>query len=145
MKKFIIRSILVLAVVLLFITLLFTGKGHTLLLDNKSIVMGGLSFEPTGSVTVTVDGKKPVKLAPNERDLVVVKGVWHTIKVATDTTSLEKKFTLPFKDMFIVSIPALFGGNQTWFEDKKTEESEQKPAQTGTEEAVPTGGESLPL
>ena len=145
MKKAIIRTALILAVVVLFVGLLFTGKGHTLLLDNKSIVMGGAAFEPAGSVTVTVDGKKPIKLAPNERDLVVVKGVWHTIKVTTDSSATEKKFTLPFKDMFIVSIPALVSGNQTWFEDKKTEESEKKPAQNGAEEEAPTGGESLPL
>lgn len=142
MKKFLLRAaLLVLAGVLSFL-LLLTGKGHTLLLDNKSIEMGGKTFGPTGSVTVTVDSGKPITLASGERDLVVVKGPNHSVKVASGDGTVEKKFSLPFKDMFILSMPALLEGSDKWFEVKRPEPA--KPASDSNDE-VPVAGETIPL
>lgn len=136
------RMILVLAIIAFSLVLLFTGKGHTLLLDNKAMTIGGVDHQPLTVVTVSVDGKKPVTLRAGERDLVQVKGVGHTITVQADGTEVTRKFSLPFEDMFLSSMPALVTGTEVWFEVKRAERATPVP---DAKEEAPVGGESIPL
>lgn len=141
-RKIVIRITLLIALVALSLLLLFSGKGHTLLLDNKEMTIGGTEYQGLSSVTVIVDSLKPVTLGAGERDLVVVKGIYHTITIKADGKSVSRKFSLPFENMFLCSLPALAGGNEEWFSIKRLEKATPVP---DVKEEVPTGGEVIPL
>jgi hypothetical protein len=143
LRKLFIRILLLGAVVAFSVFLFSSGKGHTLLLDNKTATMGGHEHAAVSAVTVTVDSLKPVKILPGERDLVVVKGVHHRITVSGAGVTVEKRFELPFEDMFLCSMPALLDGDDAWFEAKRPEAP--KAADDSNKEEVPVAGEILPL
>lgn len=132
-RKLMINTFLICGLLILSVFLLFSGKGHTLLLDNKS-------GETT--VTVIVDSLKPVTISMGERELVVVKGINHTISVTTDGNTITRKFSLPMNTLFLCSIPALVNGSPVWFEVKQNEKSIPKPDST---EDVPIQREIVPL
>ena len=125
MKKRTLYRVLALGcIVLLSIFLFWIGKGHTLLLDNKDVTIDGKSYAALNSLRVTINKQEPVALRSGMRKLPknMVAGPWHTIKVEVLDNKevikiVEKKFSLPLKDMFILNIPALLEDEPLWVQE----------------------------
>ena len=86
-----------------------SGKGHTLLIDNKDSEDGSVkAFE---TVTVTVDNQDPMEFMANDRDQAKVTAQTHTIKVVVNGQTTERKIHLPIgESMLLLSVPKLVAG-----------------------------------
>ena len=82
-KRLVIRLVLLELLVALGFLLYYYGKEHEVLLDNKTVNIGGQTYEAAEFVRITVNGDtdKQIELYAKERDMVKVTGPRHTIKV----------------------------------------------------------------
>jgi len=82
-KRLVIRLVLLALLVALGFLLYYYGKEHEVLLDNKTVNIGGQTYEAAEFVRITVNGDtdKQIELYAKERDMVKVTGPRHTIKV----------------------------------------------------------------
>ncbi|MCE5201077.1 MAG: hypothetical protein LLF78_00990 [Synergistaceae bacterium] len=115
-KRLVIRLILIILLVVLGFGLYYIGKEHEVLLDNKTVDIGGKSYEAAKFMVVTVDGKedKSIELYADDRDVVKVSGPSHKIKVDIvneDTEqvikSVERSFNFGTDPKVMISLPAL--------------------------------------
>ncbi|MEJ5189690.1 MAG: DUF6672 family protein [Breznakiellaceae bacterium] len=113
-RRVVIRVLLVCAWLLLGVYLFITYRAHTMLLDNKGIPEKAIS--PLSRIRIQIDNQKPIELAPNERDKVMVVGRTHRIIVteAGQTSPLvEKTISLAIgPDIYLLSVPALVAGSE---------------------------------
>ena len=111
MRRLLIRAAVVVVYAGLLSLTFITGKGHTILIDNKNTEDG--SAQAINGVLVSVDGREALELYKGDRDKVVVKGQTHTISVEiiANGTEVKKKFRLPMdKEMLLLSVPMLAAG-----------------------------------
>ncbi len=82
-KRLVIRLVLLALLVALGFLLYYYGKEHEVLLDNKTVNIGGQTYAAAEFVRITVNGDtdKQIELYAKERDMVKVTGPRHTIKV----------------------------------------------------------------
>ena len=88
-----------------------TGKGHTILIDNKNMEDG--SVAAIDGVLVSVDGREALELYKGDRDKAVVKGQAHTISVEIISSGkvIKKRISLPIDtEMLLLSVPMLAAG-----------------------------------
>ncbi len=88
-----------------------TGKGHTLLIDNKDAEDG--SVRAIDGVMVSVDRQEALELYGGDRDKAAVMGQVHTVsmEIIADGTKITKKVRLPIgKEMLLLSVPKLAAG-----------------------------------
>jgi len=88
-----------------------TGKGHTILIDNKDTE----SAEGIAGVLGTVNGGEEIELYRGDRDKAVVRGQSHRVRIELfdDGTVVEKRIRLPIgKDVLLLSLPALLAGQE---------------------------------
>ncbi|MCE1207275.1 MAG: hypothetical protein LWX00_07695, partial [Spirochaetia bacterium] len=78
-KKFIIRAILVAAYILLGILMVYSGKRHTILIDNKDAEDG--TYQAIDGMSVQVDNLEAGEYYAGDRDKAVVKGQKHVIRI----------------------------------------------------------------
>lgn len=115
-----IRIGFVLILVLIGVLMFFIGKGHTIIIDNRSVgEINALSV-----AYFSIDGGDELEMPRRMRDQVEVTGQSHKIKVTyTDSSfkeqTIEKKVKLPLNDtMMILSIPTLVNDpsapQETW-------------------------------
>lgn len=110
----------ILIFVLLGLLFFIIGKGHTLLLDNKTVTLDGTEYAALALVEVSIDSSEPIELTRRMRDMVQVPGQRHTITVSfIDKTgnevTLSKKFSIKvLQDMYLLSIPAFIEGAENW-------------------------------
>ena len=94
------------------LTLLFvTGRGHTLIIDNKNVD----GFAALDNIKVSVNGEKPVQFFSGDRDRFFVSGLKARIRIEGKDAALpfETAIRLPLApDAFILSIPRLLSGTQ---------------------------------
>ena len=132
-RRAIVRAALI-ALYLALAAFVFTnGKGHTLLLDNKSLPDG--SVKSLSIVEVYADKAPVVELLPRDRDMAFVTGQRHRIRIETpDGVAVkEVSFTVPLKeDMILVSIPKLAAGIEPFWEPFRT-----APTPPPADEALP--------
>jgi hypothetical protein len=110
-RRLIVRAALLAAAVGLAALFFVTGKGHTLLIDNKDAEDG--SVRAIDGVMVSVDRQEALELYRGDRDKAVVKGQAHTIsiEVIADGTKIRKKIRLPIgREMLLLSVPKLAAG-----------------------------------
>jgi hypothetical protein len=110
-RRLIVHAVLLAAAVGLAALFFVTGKGHTLLIDNKDAEDG--SVQAIDGVMVSVDRQEALELYRGDRDKAVVKGQAHTIsiEVIADGTKIRKKIRLPIgREMLLLSVPKLAAG-----------------------------------
>jgi hypothetical protein len=110
-RRLIVRAALLAAFVGLATLAFVTGKGHTLLIDNKDAEDG--SVQAIDGVMVSVDRQEALELYRGDRDKAVVKGQAHTIsiEVIADGTKIRKRIRLPIgRETLLLSVPKLAAG-----------------------------------
>jgi hypothetical protein len=133
-KRLIIRGLLVAAYLALAVLVFIFGRGHTLLLDNKSAVDG--SYTGFRAVSVSVNDGAPLQLALRERDKALVVGQRHTVRFEANGKVYEASFKVPFaEDLILVSLPKLAAGVEPFWEPFR---SEPVPRVTPAEEELPS-------
>lgn len=122
-KRTIYRSIALALIIILAGVLFWIGKGHTLLLDNKDLTINGKTYPALSSVKVTVNQQESVQVRAGTRKMPknMVAGPWHRITVDVlendqVVRTIEKKFSLPLADMFVLNIPALVADDPNWIQ-----------------------------
>ena len=88
-----------------------TGKGHTVLIDNKDTEQA----EGIDGVLVAVNGGEQLELYRGDRDKVAVQGrsMRVRLEVFADGTIVEKRLRLPLgQDMLLLSLPSLLAGSE---------------------------------
>lgn len=105
-RRWAIRAACLVVYVVLLVVLFVTGKGHTLLIDNKDAEGGHPALE---YAMIGVDGGEGVEYYSGDRDKAIVKGQKHRISVELeDGTKVEKEFVVPLtQEMVLVSVPLL--------------------------------------
>jgi hypothetical protein len=97
-------------------TLLFvTGRGHTLLVDNRDFE----DIRASDLITVYVDRGRGVEYFRGDRDRLTLTGSKHRILVEFSDGSppFEGDFTLPIKDdMYLLSVPKIVNGIEPFVE-----------------------------
>jgi hypothetical protein len=112
-RRLIVRAVLLAAFVGLAALAFVTGKGHTLLIDNKDAEDG--SAQAIDGVMVSVDRQEALELYRGDRDKAMVSGQAHTIsiEVIADGTKIRKKIRLPIgREMLLLSVPKLAAGRE---------------------------------
>ena len=87
-----------------------TGKGHTLILDNKDSADG--SIKAIESLSISVDGQDPIDLSAGDRDMAKIKGQGHKVEITVkDSQMVQHRITVPLKEeTLLLSIPKLLAG-----------------------------------
>ncbi|MBN2875024.1 MAG: hypothetical protein JXM71_08005 [Spirochaetales bacterium] len=140
-KRLIIRGLLMLAYITLAILVFVNGRGHTLLLDNKSAADG--SYAGLRIVDATVNNQDPVQLTMRERVKATVIGQKHRIAIDVAGQRYEATFKVPFgEDFILVSLPRLAAGIDPFWEPFRSEVVAPPPAE---EEPLPTLDSPAPI
>ncbi len=133
-RRMVVRAAIAAVYLALGLWVFIGGRGHTLLLDNKSAEDG--SYAAFNQVDVSVNGKEAIPLARRERDKALVVGQKHTIRFDANGKTYEASFRVPFgEDLILVSIPKLAAGIEPFWEPFRTE---TVPRPQAEEEAVPS-------
>ena len=110
-KIIIVRSVIVVVYILLAVVMFVTGRGHTVLIDNKAAEDG--SFKAINGMEVTVNKLPSSEFMKGDRDKFAVKGQTVKIKVVSFDGQVEEtyKIKIPLgQDAVLVSIPKLVNG-----------------------------------
>jgi hypothetical protein len=94
-----------------------SGKGHTILVDNKAAADG--SAPAVDGVMVSVDGQEPLEMYAGDRDMAKVKGQSHRVSVeaVAGGKKIERAIRLPMDDdMVLLSVPKLVAGVEPFIE-----------------------------
>ncbi len=117
-RRFLIRIALVLLYFCVTIFVLFNGRGHTILIDNKDA--DDLSYEAVDGMEVSIDSQESAEYWPGDRDKAVVRGQKHKIRISffdEEIPEFEATFTVPFSvDMLILSVPKMLAGIEPFIE-----------------------------
>jgi hypothetical protein len=114
-RKLFIRGGLVFAWLLLGALLFVTGRGHTLLVDNRDFE----NIEAPDLITVYVDRGRGVEYFNGDRDRLTLIGSKHRILIEFSDGSppFEGTFTLPIKDdMYLLSVTKMVNGIEPFVE-----------------------------
>lgn len=129
-KTLLIRVGLILLLAVLSTVLFITGKGYTLLLDNKTVESAGGEWRALDSAVVIVDKQEPVELFRRDRVSVEVKGSRHVLKVIirnrmgqeTDSKTVPINLKLGSR-YYLLSIPGLIQEGEGWLTPFSTEDN----------------------
>lgn len=121
-RQYVIDCLIVAVLVLVSVFLYRSGKGYSLIFDNRSVTIAGKTYPPPGYIRITVDGKgRPLEIMENDRDIMTVKGKTHLLRVEvlaedeeTVLSTVEKAVTVRFEAGNLLSIPAFLGGAPDW-------------------------------
>jgi hypothetical protein len=111
LRRTLVRAALVLVYIALMVLVFFTGKGHTLLVDNKDVA--GTDLKAYSLVKITVDNLKPSEETKGDRDMFKIKGQTHRIvlEVPGDPNKIVRSLTVPMgSEIVLISIPKLAAG-----------------------------------
>ena len=102
--------------------LFVNGKGHDILLDNKTVTAGDQTYEAFASALISLDGKKAVEIQRRERLPEVLVGKNHVIRVEVMNRggkviqTREEKFSLGLDRTWLISLPMLISGDVNWLQ-----------------------------
>lgn len=111
LRRTLVRSALLVVYVGLMVLVFVTGKGHTLLVDNKDVA--GTDLRAYSLVKITVDSLKPSEETKGDRDMFKIKGQKHRIvlEVPGDPNKIVRYVTIPMgSEIVLLSIPKLAAG-----------------------------------
>ena len=124
-----------------------TGKGHTILVDNKDAEDG--SVQAFDGVMVTVDRQESLEMYLGDRLAVTVMGQSHTVTIEdlNGGTKVERKIRLPLgEETLLLSVPMLAEGREPAL--VKFVAPQTAPVEEGAGESnafTSPGGEENPL
>ncbi len=116
-RRLIVRGSLIAVYILLMVLMIFIGRRHTILIDNRDAPDG--SYRAINGMEVSIDRLESSEYYPGDRDKALVQGQKHTIKINIfdNNQTIEKTFTVPlWSDMLIISVPKLVAGIEPWIE-----------------------------
>ncbi len=123
-KRTLYRIAALLVVFIVAVGLFWIGRGHSFLLDNQKLTINGTTYQPVNAtLNVTINNTQPpvaVKYGQRKKLGDAVPGPWHTIKIEVVgknkivEKTLEKRFSVPLDEMFLVSLPALLADDPNW-------------------------------
>lgn len=115
------------------------GRGHTILLDNRSAEDG--SYAAFRAVEASVNGGEIQRLAMRERVKAVAVGQRLRVKASANGRAFEGEARIPFgEDIILVSLPKLAAGIEPFWEPFRAEPSPRPAA----EDEAPPSLESAP-
>jgi len=135
-RRWMIRAILAVVYLAAAALLFVTGKGHTILVDNKDDPSG--TYSALRGAVVSIDRAKPMEFFPRDRDKFIVKGQSHRIRVKLIGGQEEKtfEFRVPLgEDMTLLSLPRMMAGAEPWIETFVAPTAEQRAADRAAEDA----------
>ncbi|MBG0766038.1 DUF6672 family protein [Sphaerochaeta halotolerans] len=112
-RTFWFRFVAILIILVFAVVLFFIGKQHTVLIDNKTVTVGGQEIRALQLVEIQIDNKDSMELAARDRDKEDVTGQKHSVTVIyTDSNweeyTIERTFEVPLmQEMVLLSIPTL--------------------------------------
>ncbi len=139
-RRRVIRSALIILYGLLMVLMIYTGRRHTILIDNKNSPDG--FYRAIDGMTVSIDDGEPIEYYPGDRDKAVVQGQKHTLTIEIFDTGkvITRTFKIPlWTDMVLISVPKLVAGIEPWMEPFTPAEQIQETK----EPDEPTEGEIL--
>lgn len=91
-KKLFIRLALIALLVLICLALFYFGREHDVLIDNRTVTIGGVEYKEIEYINVVVDGdeEKSGEYYAGDRDMIKLKGPSHKIKVIVMDEDSEK-------------------------------------------------------
>lgn len=110
------RAAAVVLLILIGVLMFFIGRQHSILVDNKTIEIDGVTYKALDLCEVSIDGSAPEELVPRDRIQVNVMGQSHKLVVTyTDEFWEEKRVEIRFRtpvpeEMMLMSIPAVANG-----------------------------------
>ncbi len=142
-KKLVIRGMLLVVYVGLLALMLITGKQHTILIDNKDAEDG--SYKGIEGMSVQIDRLESAEYYPGDRDMAVVKGQKHRIKVELfmEGKTEERSFTVPYgQAMLLLSVPKMLANIEPWLEPFVVEQEQPAEGETNLSGAMSFGADS---
>jgi len=121
-KRIIIRTALVSALILIGIFLYVIGKEHKVLIDNRDISVGDITYSASTTYVVRVDNQEIGVIKKGERNAAIVTGVSHKIVVEEIKSNVltgekhEKRFRLKNNESATVNIPAMINNANEWID-----------------------------
>jgi len=122
-------------------TLLFLlNRGHSLLVDNKTVESPALRAPDL--ITVSVNNGKALEFLRGDRDIIKVAGKRQriTVEFSDGTPPFETEFNLPLgPDMFLLSIPKMINGIEPYIEVFHTQpekRSDDEPVQNTADQGM---------
>ena len=117
-RQYVIDALILAALVAFSIFLYHSGKGYTLIFDNRNITLGEKSYKAPEYVQVTLDGKgRPLEIMGGDRDIMTVMGKKHVLKVdilsddeETVMATIERPFTVRYDGGNILRVFRRSGG-----------------------------------
>ena len=121
-RQYVIDALILAALVAFSIFLYHSGKGYTLIFDNRNITLGEKSYKAPEYVQVTLDGKgRPLEIMGGDRDIMTVMGKKHVLKVnilsddeETVMATVERPFVVRYYGGNLLNIPAFLSGDAEW-------------------------------
>lgn len=110
-RSLVVRSVIIVAYILLAIIMFVSGRSHTVLIDNHAAEDG--SYKAIKGMTVSVNNSKPSEFMKGDRDKFVIKGQTLKVKVQSFDGKIDTVYTfkIPLKtDSVLISIPKLAAG-----------------------------------
>jgi hypothetical protein len=142
-RSLIARSILLVLYVAVMLIMVFSGRQHTILIDNKDAP--DESYTAIDGMEVQIDNLEALEYYPGDRDKAVVQSQRHKIKVNIfmEGREFEASFRIPFgQDMILLSVPKLAAGLEPYFEPFTVLDS---IASNAAEEAPSSFGADSPI
>ncbi len=137
-RRLLIRGALLVVYVLIMVLMIYSGRRHTILIDNKDAADG--SYSAINGMEVSIDKQESSEYYPGDRDKAMVQGQKHTIKVNIfdDNKTIEKSFTVPlWSDVMIILVPKMAAGIEPWIAPFTMAEQIQE-----AQESAPPAGET---
>jgi hypothetical protein len=131
-RRLLVRGALLIIYVVVMVLMIYSGRRHTILIDNKDAPDG--SYSAVNGMEVSIDTQESSEYYPGDRDKALVQGQKHTIKVTVfdDNRTLEKTFTVPlWSDMMIISVPKMVTGIEPWIEPFTMAEQIEEAQESG--------------
>ncbi len=119
------------------VILFLTGRGHTILVDNKADPAG--SYPALKGAVVSIGRAKPMEFYPGDRDKFIVKGQRHVLRVKPLAPGAQERtveFRVPLgEDMTLVSISKLMAGVEPWYETFTAPTAQERAAERAAADA----------
>ncbi|MBL6989865.1 MAG: hypothetical protein ISR65_08805 [Bacteriovoracaceae bacterium] len=103
--------------------LFYVGKGHDLILENKLITIGPVTYKAAPSIKLIIDDQKAIPVNSGFANKAFVVGASHSLKaqILDDAGAvikvIEKKFKLSLHNSFLISMPALVANDPKWIKE----------------------------
>jgi len=121
-RRLLVRAVVLLLFVALGVFFFVNGKGHDILLDNKTVTVGDRTYEAFASARISLDGRKSVEIQRRERLPDMLVGKNHAIRVEVLNRggqviqTVEEKFSLGLERTWLISLPLLVSGDANWIQ-----------------------------